>query len=157
MFLSFKSDQFFDPIDMPGGEISWELLHEVYDKDEKLPAKMQKASKLLYKAIHPGDNKQIVPLPLAFFDQSTSAAIEGYYPNWLDVSSFLKLVNIWWRMNNSKQEFNTNFCISNAAVKDDKVITSHDKSAEQKLSKANLEQADKYCSCHYSPMYCVPY
>ena len=120
IFPSFKSDQFFDPIGMPGEEISWELLHEVYDKDEKLPAKMKKASKLLYKAIHPGDNKQIVPLPLAFFDQITSAAIEGYYPNRLDVSSFLKLVNIWWRINNSKQEFNTNFRIGNAAVKDDK-------------------------------------
>ena len=105
---------------MPGGEISWKLLHEVYDKDEKLSANMKKAFKLSYKAMHPGDNEQNVPLPLATFDQSTSAAIEGYYPNRLDASSFLKLVNIWWTINNSKQEFNTNFRIGNAAVKDDR-------------------------------------
>ena len=69
--------------------------------------------------MHPGDNKQGVPLAVAIFDQSTSAGIESYYPNRLDASSFLKLVNIW-TINNSKQEFNTNFRIGNAAVKDDK-------------------------------------
>ena len=56
---SFKFDQFFDPIDVPGGK----LLHEVY-KDEKLPANMKKESKLTYKAMHPGDNKQSVPLAI---------------------------------------------------------------------------------------------
>ena len=38
----------------------------------------------------------------------------------MDASSFLKLANIWWTIKNSKQEFNTNFRIGNAAVKDDK-------------------------------------
>ena len=38
----------------------------------------------------------------------------------MDGSSFLKLVNIWWTINNSKQEFNTNFRIGNATVKNDK-------------------------------------
>ena len=70
--------------------------------------------------MHPGDNKQSVPLALAIFDRSRSAAIESYYPNRLDISSVLKLVNIWWTINNSKQEFNANFWIGNAAVKDDK-------------------------------------
>ena len=51
-FPSFEFDQFFDPIDASGGEISWKLLYEVY-KDEKLPVNMKKASKLLYKAMHP--------------------------------------------------------------------------------------------------------
>ena len=120
IFPSFKFDQYFDPIDVPRGEISWKLLHEVYDKDEKLPANMKKTPKLSYKGMHPGDNKQSVPLALAIFDQSTSGAIESYYPNRLDASSFLKLVNIWWTINNSKQEFNTNFRIGNAAVKDGK-------------------------------------
>ena len=81
---------------------------------------MKKVSKLSYKAMHPGDDQQSVPLALAIFDQSTFTAIEIYYPNWLDASSFLKLVNIWWTINNSKQESNTNFRIDNAAVKDDK-------------------------------------
>ena len=117
--------------------------------------------------MHPGDNKQIAPLALAIFNQSTSAAIESYHPNQLDASSFLKLANIWWTINDSKKEFNTNFRIGNAAVKVDKktfVFTricelagGLAKSAEQKFSKILLEQADKYCSCHYSPMYCVPY
>ena len=120
IFLSFKFDQFFDLIDLPGIEISWKLLHEVYDKDEKLPANIKKASKLSYKAMHPGDNKESVPLALAIFDRSTSAAIEIYYPNRLDASSFLKLVNIWWTINNSKQEFNKNFRTGNTADKDDK-------------------------------------
>ena len=53
IFPSFKFDQFFDPIDASGGEISWKLLYEVYDKGEKLPVNMKKASKLLYKAMHP--------------------------------------------------------------------------------------------------------
>ena len=39
-FPSFKFDPFFDPIYVPWGEISWKLLHKVYDKDEKLPANM---------------------------------------------------------------------------------------------------------------------
>ena len=70
--------------------------------------------------MHPENNKQSVPLALAIFDQRTSATIESYYPNRLDASSFLKLVNLWWKINNSKQEFNTNFRIGNVAVKDDK-------------------------------------
>ena len=69
IFPFFKFDQFFDPINVPEGEISWKLLHEVYDKDEKLPTNMKKVSKLSYKAMHPGDNKQTVPLALAIFDQ----------------------------------------------------------------------------------------
>ena len=35
IFSSFKFDPIFDPINVTGGEISWKLLHEVYDKDEK--------------------------------------------------------------------------------------------------------------------------
>ena len=72
--------------------------------------------------MHPGDNKQSVPLALAIFDRSRSAAIESYYPNRLDISSVLKLVNIWWTINNSKQEFNTNFQIGKAADKGDKKL-----------------------------------
>ena len=66
IFPSFKFDQFFDPIDESGREISWKLLHEVYDKDEKLPANAKKkTTKLLNKAMHPGDNKQSGPVDLS--------------------------------------------------------------------------------------------
>ena len=92
IFPSFKFDQFFDPVDIPGGEISWKLLHETYDKDEKLQTNTTKASKLSYKAMHPGDNEQSIPLALEIFDQGTSAATENYYRNWLDYSFSLKLV-----------------------------------------------------------------
>ena len=37
-----------------------------------------------------------------------------------DAYSFWKLVNIWWKINNSKQKLNTNLRISKAAVKDGK-------------------------------------
>ena len=116
IFLSFKFDQFFNP----GGEISWKLLHGVYDTEVKLSANLKKASKLSYKAMHPGDNKQRVALALVIFDQTTSSAIETYFANRLDASSFLKLVKIWRTKNNSKQEFNTNFRIGNITVKDEK-------------------------------------
>ena len=46
IFASFKFDQFFDLIDEPGRELSWKLLHEVYDKDEKLPADVKKKPQL---------------------------------------------------------------------------------------------------------------
>ena len=49
---------------------------------------MKKASKLLYKAMYPGDNNQSVSVALAIFDQSISAAIESYFSNRLDTSFF---------------------------------------------------------------------
>ena len=70
--------------------------------------------------MHPGDNKQRVALARAIFDQTTSSAIETYFANRLDASSFVKLVKIWRTKNNSKQEFNTNFRIGNTTVKDEK-------------------------------------
>ena len=102
IFSSFKFDQFFDPTGVTGGVISWKLLHDVKDKDEKLRTYMTNASKLSYKTMNPGDNKESVPLALWIFDQGTSAAIESYNPNRLDASSFSKLVNTWWIINNSK-------------------------------------------------------
>ena len=102
IFSSFKFDQFFDPTGVTGGVISWKLFHDVKDKDEKLRTYMTNASKLSYKAMHPGDNKESVPLALWIFDQGTSAAIESYNPNRLDASSFPKLVNTWWVINNSR-------------------------------------------------------
>ena len=50
---------------IPPGEITWKLLHDVYDEDKKLQANLRKAYKLTYKVLHPGDNKQSVPLALA--------------------------------------------------------------------------------------------
>ena len=81
IFPAFYFDQFHDVIDVHTGEISWKLLHDVYDKDQLLQSNLKKGFKLSYKSLHPGDNKQSVPLALAIFDPTTSAAIESYFPD----------------------------------------------------------------------------
>ena len=88
-------DEFFDSMNLDAGEITWELLHDVYDNDENLPGNLKKAFKLTYKSFHPGDNKQSVSLALSIFDATTSAAIESDYPDGHDASGFLKLINFW--------------------------------------------------------------
>ena len=92
------------------------LLHDVYDKDENLPVNLKKAYKLTYKSLHPGDIKQSVSLALSIFDATTSAAIESYYPVHYDASGFLKFINFWSTISNSKQRYNTNFRIGDAYV-----------------------------------------
>ena len=79
IFPPFEFDEFLDSISLRGGEISWKLLHNVYDKDQSLKANLRKARKLTYKALHPGDNKQSVPLALAVFDPTTSGALSSYF------------------------------------------------------------------------------
>ena len=53
------------------------------------------------------------------FDATTSAAIESYYPDHCDASGFLKLINLWWTISNSKQKYNKNFRIGYAPVEVD--------------------------------------
>ena len=74
---------------------TWKLLHDVYDKNETLPGNLNKAYKLEYKSLHPGDSKQIVSLAHSIFDATISAAIESYYPDRYDTSGFPKLINLW--------------------------------------------------------------
>ena len=118
-FPSFNFCKFYDEIRVPGGEISWKKLHDVYDRDQKLPAYLRKAPKLSYKCLHPGDNKQSVPLALGIFDRSTAVAIAEYFPESCDASEFLKLVNTWWIISNSKQQYNQSWRLGNAAVSGD--------------------------------------
>ena len=67
LFPVFSFSGFYDQINCDGGEISWKLFHEVwYEKDEKLPSNLRKAPKTSAKVIHPGNNKQSVPLALAY-------------------------------------------------------------------------------------------
>ena len=89
-------------ISLPAGKISWKLLHSVFDEDGKLHANLRKANKLTYKVLHPGDNKQSVPLALAIFNPTTSAAIESYFPESNAAAQFLRLINLWWTISNSK-------------------------------------------------------
>ena len=55
---------------------------------------MRKAPKLSYQALHPGNNKQNVPLALALFHDTTRAAVKSYYPNREVVSGFLNVIHI---------------------------------------------------------------
>ena len=93
--LIFPKFHFSDFISLPAGKISWKLLHYVFDEDENLQGNPRKANKLTYKNLHPGDSKQNVPLALAIFDPTTSAAIENYFPEYNAAAQFLRLINLW--------------------------------------------------------------
>ena len=116
LFPAFSFSGFYDQINCDGGEISWKLFHDVYEKDEKLQSNLRKAPKISAKVIHPGNNKQSVPLALAIFHETTSAAITSYFPERSCASNFLKLINAWWVVSNSKTEFNSNNRLGNAAI-----------------------------------------
>ena len=57
IFLEFRFSNFAS-ISLPDGEISWKLLHYVFNEDEKPQANLREAKKLTCKVLHPGDNKQ---------------------------------------------------------------------------------------------------
>ena len=119
IFPPFKFDQFYDNINVPGGEIRWKLLHDVYDCDQELPANLRKAPKLSYRTLHPGDNKQSVPLALNVFHRSTAIGITEYFPECKDAAEFLKLIDTWWTVVNSKQQWNTSNRLGDAAINGD--------------------------------------
>ena len=58
-------------------------------------------------------------LAFSIFDATVLAAIESYYPDHYDASGFFKLIKLWWTISNSKQRYNTNFRIGDAAVEGD--------------------------------------
>ena len=64
------------------------LLHNVHEKDEHLTGNLKKAFKLSHATLHPGNNKQSVPLA---FHGTTSAAIISYFPNETAAAELLKL------------------------------------------------------------------
>ena len=103
-------------IHFPAGYITWSDLHTIYDKDEKLASNLKKAHKLTYTALHPGNNKQNVPLALAIFDESTIAATKSYLPERHDIAGFLTLIQKWWTVANSKQRFSPNV-LGNAIIR----------------------------------------
>ena len=80
IFPAFEYDGFEDPISFKGGQISWKLFHDVFEKDSLLEANLWKAPKITHKVIHPGNCKQNVPVALAIFHESTSAALTNNFP-----------------------------------------------------------------------------
>ena len=74
----------------------------------ELKGNLRKAPKLSYQALHPGNNKQNVPLAIALFHETTIAAAKSYFPQREDLSSFLSTINMWWAIANSKMRFSPN-------------------------------------------------
>ena len=119
-FPSFEFLDFYDDIKIPEGYISWKIFYEIYEKDSLLQANLRKAYDLTYQAIHPGNNKQDVPLALSIFDESTSAALLSFFPEKSDAAEFLRCFNKVFLICNSKQRFNTANRLGDAVVRDDK-------------------------------------
>ena len=53
------------------GIIQWKDLHDIYDKEKRLSANLNKVPKLFYQALHAGNNQQSVPLALAIIHETT--------------------------------------------------------------------------------------
>ena len=106
-------------INFPAGFIQWKDLYDIYDKDKRLSANLNKAPKLSYQVLHPGNNKQSVPLALAIVHETTIAAARSYFPTRSDLSGLLDLINIWWTISNSKQRYTLNV-LGNAIIFGDK-------------------------------------
>ena len=102
VYPAFSFDKEGITVSCPAGYITWGSLHRIYDNDSKLMANLRKAPKLTYRALHPGNKKQSVPLALAVFDDTTVAAIKSYFPDRKDMSGFLEIFNKWWIISNSK-------------------------------------------------------
>ena len=80
IFPAFTFENFSDLINGEGGEISWKLLHDTYEKGFTLQANLCKALRPNLKVLHPGNNEQSLPLALAIIHEKTTAAIESYFP-----------------------------------------------------------------------------
>ena len=68
---------FIIKISCSAGHIRWVDLYDIYDKDKGLKSNLRKPPKLSYLALHPGNNKQNVPLAL----ETTINVSQSYFPN----------------------------------------------------------------------------
>ena len=100
------------------GTIQWSIFHHIHEKDTAIECHMRKAPKVTYNVLHPGNNKQSVPLALAIFDLTAIAAIRQYFPEDITASSFLSLVYNWWLLVNAKERFHPNI-VGNALIAGD--------------------------------------
>ena len=86
--------------------IQWKDFHKICDKG--LPANFNKAPKLSYHTLHPGNSKQNVPIALVIIHITTIASARSYLPTQSDLSEFLILIYIWWTIFNSKEKYTPN-------------------------------------------------
>ena len=101
-FPSFTFNGFKDAINLRNGGLKWNMLHHVFERDAQLDDNLKKAAKLTLKVLHPCSNKQSVPLAIAIFDETTSAAIQSYFPQHSSALEFWQLFEKWWIISNSK-------------------------------------------------------
>ena len=116
IFPAFTFEKFNDLVNVEGGEISWELLHDTYEKVCTLQANLRKAPRINFKVLHPGNHKQSIPLALAIIHETATAAMESYFPEKNNSADFLILLNIWWIIPNSKTQFLPNNPLGNSAI-----------------------------------------
>ena len=76
----------------PQGYIDQVDLYNIYDNDKELKGNLRKAPKLSYQALHPGINKQNVPIALALFHDTTITAAKSCYLSREDVFGFLNVI-----------------------------------------------------------------
>ena len=100
--------------------MSWGLFHKIYEKDLSLTAHLRAAPKITPAVLQPRAVKQSVPVALVIFDETTIAAINRYFPERADASGLLSLINVWWKISNSKNLYNSNNPLGNAAKGDRK-------------------------------------
>lgn len=108
VFPQFDYEKDGIQIHCPAGYIAWSDLHKIFECDARLQSNLKKAHKLSYQALHPGNNKQSVSLALGIFHETTRAACNSYFPDRQDVSEFLKIIDTWWLICNSKEISNPN-------------------------------------------------
>ena len=114
VFPEFSFGEVRDLMEIPNGFISWKTFYDVYEKDSKLQANLIKAPKFTYGEIYPGNNKRTMPLALAIFDESTTAATECYFPEKSDAACFLSAFQKLLVICNAKTQYNTSNAPRNA-------------------------------------------
>ena len=66
-------------------------MHDIYKKDCTLKANLCK--RLNLEVLHPGNNKQSIPLALTIIHETKTAAIESYFSEKNNSADFLRLLN----------------------------------------------------------------
>ena len=106
LFILWKTSEICNLLLSRLYSLGWSIQH-----DKELKSNLRKYPKLSYLALHPGNNKQNVPLAL----ETTITAARSYFQNWRDVASFLEIFSTWWTILNSKQRFSPNI-LKNAVI-----------------------------------------
>ena len=116
LFPPCTFDGFKGSINITGGVLKRKMLHDVFERDAQLDGNLKKAPKVTLKVLRPSSSKQNVPLAPAMFDETTSAAVQWYFPQHSSAAEFLQLFQKWWIISNSKSQFSTTNYLGNAAV-----------------------------------------